>query len=206
MECWVSYCQQFDRWGCWVDVRKPNLLLPTPYSLLPTLMAIYSPLRYRRFSASQAEKKYQLIGFRLQQEWFALPIDAIQKVVPLGRVYGDPKGTGISLTNYEGREVLTIDVGHQIFQDAPSLSLGKDETSDRQRFLAILKGKNDELVGLPIDSPPSVLQVTESAFTALPEAYMQRGNIKCISSMMVQMSDRALFLLDRDALLQLSLS
>jgi chemotaxis signal transduction protein len=160
-------------------------------------MTIYSPLRYRRFTASQTETIHQMVGFRLYQEWFALPINAIQKIIPLGKVYGDPKATGISLTNYEGRELLVVDVGHQIFGNAPSLNL--DETE--QRFLAVLTNLKGESIGLPIDSAPSVLRVPESALTTLPETYIKQGNINCISSRMIQMSDRPpLFLLDPDLL------
>ncbi|PSB02973.1 chemotaxis protein CheW [Merismopedia glauca] len=160
-------------------------------------MTIYSPLRYRRFTASQTETIHQLIGFRLRQEWFALPINTIQKIIPLGKVYGDPKGTGISLTNYEGQEVLVIDVGYQIFGDILSVDLDQTEP----RFLVIIASTNGKLIGLPIDSPPSVLRVPESSLTVLPETYLERGNIKCISSTMIQMSDRPpLFLLDPNLL------
>jgi chemotaxis signal transduction protein len=160
-------------------------------------MAIYSPLRYRRFTASQTETIHQAIEFRLHQEWFALPINAIQKIIPLSKVYGDPKGTGISLTNYEGQELLVIDVSHQIFGNAPSL----DSDATEQRFLAVLANSTGESIGLPIDSAPSVLRVPESALTVLPETYIKQGNINCISSRMIQMSDRPpLFLLDPDLL------
>jgi purine-binding chemotaxis protein CheW len=160
-------------------------------------MAIYSPLRQRRFSASQTEIIYQIIGFRLRQEWFALPINTIQKIIPLGRIYGDPKETGMGLTSYEGQELLVLDVSHQIFGDTPFLDLNDKQ----QRFLVILVNSKGELIGLPIDSSPSVLRVPKSTLSVLPETYINQGNIQCISSTIIQLSDRPhLFLLDPDLL------
>ncbi len=49
-------------------------------------MAIFSPLRSRRSSTRQTEITQQLIAFRLRQEWFALPIETVLKVVPMGSV------------------------------------------------------------------------------------------------------------------------
>jgi purine-binding chemotaxis protein CheW len=120
----------------------------------------------------------------------------------MGKVYGDPQGTGISLTKYQDRELLVIDVSQRIFAEAPSANTNLNEATE-VRFLAIVQGDTGELVGLPIDSPPAIHRAPKSAFSLLPRAYMTQGNIHCISSRMVQIEDRQpLFLLDRDLLLQ----
>jgi purine-binding chemotaxis protein CheW len=126
-------------------------------------MAIHSPLRYRRLNAHQTEATQQLLAFRLRQEWFALPIDDVQKVVQMGKVYGDPQGTGISLTKYQDRELLVIDVSQRIFAEAPSANTNLNEVT-QVRFLAIVQGDTGELVGLPIDSPPSDPPRTQVCF------------------------------------------
>ena len=174
-------------------------------------MAIFSPLRSRRLAARQSEVTQQLIAFRLRREWFALPIDTVVKVVPLDKIYGDPNDTGISLTNYNGKELLVVDVGHRIFSEPPGSDLPLLEIPEiteneydltEQRYLVVIHNASGDLVGLPIDSQPAVLRVSESAFTTLPEVFLREGNIKCISSMMIQLSDRPpLFLLDRDRLM-----
>ncbi|MGK7875484.1 MAG: chemotaxis protein CheW [Xenococcaceae cyanobacterium] len=188
-------------------------------------MAIVSPLRSRRFADRQTEATQQLVAFRLRQEWFALPIHTVQKVVPLGKVYGDPQGTGVSLTTYQGKELLVVDVGYRIFGEAPSPDLSFTDTFapsqvaetlieddseplyqydiTEERYLLIVESASGELVGLPIDSPPTIRRVPESAFTPLPEAYVAEGNIQCISSTMVQVTDAPpLFLLNPDQLSQ----
>ena len=170
-------------------------------------MANYSSVRSRRFAAKKKEATQQIIIFRLRQEWFALPINSVQKVVPLGKVHGDPQGTGISLTNYQGKEILVIDVSHRIFGEPPSLDLaisGAKDTHSQQRFLLMVQNKAGELVGLPIDSQPALRRVPKSSFTPLPSAYVAEGNIQCLSSTMIQLENRpSLFLLDPEQLAEI---
>ncbi|VEP18590.1 CheW domain protein [Hyella patelloides LEGE 07179] len=169
-------------------------------------MPIFSTLRSRRIANKKAQAVAQMIGFRLYQEWFALPILAIQKVVPLGKVYGDPHDTGVSITTYEEQELLVIDVVKQIFRDRtplvsepePTNSVGEDFLDiSQQRYLLILQDDNNHRIGLPIDSQPTMYRVETSAFKPLPEAYLDRGNIQCVTSEIIELPDLPpLFVLD----------
>lgn len=162
-------------------------------------MSIPSLTRGRRSGAHATEKTKQIISFCLRQEWFALPIEAVQKVIQMGQVYGDPQGTGISLTNYLGQEILVIDVARRIFGENKISSVRENRLEPR--FLLIVQGNSGEIVGLPVDSTPVMRRVTESAFTPLPETYMAQGNIHCISSTTIQLNDHPpLFLLDANRL------
>ena len=188
-------------------------------------MAIFSTLRSRRMNHKKAQAIQQMIGFRLDREWFALPILAIYKVIPLGKVYGDPQDTGISLTTYEGQEILVIDVAKQIFnQVAPTLETTEITTSvetnkdlldlNQQRYLLILEdlqgetpandssSKVSNFIGLPIDSQPTMYRVEATAFKPLPEAYLDRGNIQCVSSEIIEVPHvPPLFVLDAQKLM-----
>ena len=185
-------------------------------------MAIYSPLRSRRLAAQKTEATKRLITFKLGEENFALPLDRVNKVTTLDRVYGDPDRTGVSLTTYQGRELVVIDVGYRIFGKSPQVLLPSqpkknhslDPQSDRDpvRYLLVLQsesiqttGTATQLVGLPIDSPPSIQSIQLSAFQPLPDIYRQHSNIHCVSAMSVAVagggatpeSERpAMFLLD----------
>lgn len=163
-------------------------------------MAIFSPLRYRRFAARQTEPTQQIIAFRLRQEWFALPLNVVRKVISMGNVYGDPKGTGISLTVYQEQELLVVDVSHRIFGETLQ-SHHNSNNIIHQRFLLIVQTNAEDCIGLPIDSLPEIHRVPSSAFTSLPDAYLVQGNIQCISATSIQLTDRPpLFLLNPDAL------
>jgi chemotaxis signal transduction protein len=170
-------------------------------------MAIYSPLRSRRLAAQQVEATKRLITFKLGTENFALPLDQVQKVTTLDRVYGDPSRTGVSLTTYQGRELVVVDVGYRIFgkeqqiilpgQQKRTNYLDPQSSLDLVRYLLILKSGSDEtstataLVGLPIDSPPSIQSIQLSAFQPLPDIYRKHTNIHCVSAMLTAKSSNA---------------
>lgn len=169
-------------------------------------MAIFSTLRSRRSGTIQTENTKQMITFRLYQEWFALPILAVQKVIVLGEVYGDPQKKGIGLTAYEGQEIIVIDVAKFIFQDLPksnldptdidnthasffSESLSFDVTSQQYLIIIDLPQSSPSSLGLPIDSQPVMRRVAQSAFKALPDAYLKQGNIQCLSQKIIELTD-----------------
>ena len=173
-------------------------------------MPIFSTLRSRRMANQKAQAIFQMIGFRLDREWFALPILAIHKVVPLGKVYGDPHDTGISITTYEGEEILVIDVAKQIFDSRFSMPLPEETTlvADnfldlaQQRYLLILQSDKQRRIGLPIDSQPTIYRVEKTAFKPLPESYLEQGNIQCVTSEIIELPETPpLFVLDSQKLL-----
>lgn len=157
-----------------------------------------------RRTARQAEATRQIVAFCLRQEWFALPIDVVQKVLPMGNVYGDIHLTGVSLTLYEGQELLVVDVGRRIFGEAPSQNLLPASNSKDiiiQHYLLVVQSSQGELVGLAIDSSPKLRRVPESAFIPLPLAYISTTNIQCLSPLMIQTKDEPpIFLLNPDQL------
>lgn len=180
-------------------------------------MAIYSPLRSRRLAAQKTEATQRLITFKLRTETFALSLDLVRKVTTLDapgerlgqRLYGDPNQTGVSLTTYQGRELVVIDVGQRIFgkselvldatldQDTATVELA----TDRVRYLLILQPEPERLIGLPIDSPPSIQSIQLSAFKPLPDIYRQQSKIHCVSALSIDLPDRpSIFLLDVAAL------
>ncbi len=181
-------------------------------------MAIYSPLRSRRLAAQQAEASQRLIIFQLGNETFALPLDRVHKVTTLDisgtksgqRLYGDPDRTGVSLTTYQGRELVVLDVGHRIFGKTQQLlppnhhsssAIADQHQPSPIRYLLILQPDPDRLLGLPIDSPPSIQSIQLSAFQPLPDLYRQHSNIHCVSAMSIDLPDRpSIFLLDVDSL------
>lgn len=177
-------------------------------------MALFSPLATRRKNRRTAEATQQLIVFRLQDENFALPIRAVQKVIPMGKIYGAPGGTGVSLTLYQDRELIVIDVERRIFRGRPSKNSLQSDLHDPadtaatdiphiQQYILIIKSYSGQLVGLPIEKPPSLQRVPESAFTPLSASYLSEGNLRCVSALIKRNNDEPpLFLLNPDQLVQ----
>ena len=177
-------------------------------------MAIYSPLRSRRLAAQQVEVTQRLITFELRAQAFALPLDRVHKVIALNapgervrsRLYGDPNRTGVSLTTYQGQELVVIDIAERIFGNTetsllPTSTHYPDATAPAVRYLLIVEPEPDCLVGVPIDSPPTIQAIQLSAFKPLPEIYQQHSKIHCVSAMSIDLPDRpSIFLLDVDTL------
>lgn len=151
----------------------------------------------------------------------------------MGNAYGDVRGTGVSLTLYQDRELVVVDIARRLFgemlssellskyalppardpeaveRELPLPSLGSSSSmqlqhvSNTERYIVIVQTSKGELVGLPIDSPPALRRLPESAFTPLPPAYISQVHIQCVSSLIVQsQGEPPLFLIDPDQLLQ----
>ena len=147
----------------------------------------------------KSKKKQQLITFLLGKEQFSIPIDFVDKVTTLDKVYGDPQQKGVSLTNYQGRELIVIDVAQRIFGVT---DIGNNQPNNEVRFLLILKNRDNDILGLPIDSHPSIIRVPKSAFIPLPDIYLTQGNIHCISSTIIKVENQSpYFVLDINQLL-----
>ena len=167
----------------------------------------------------RSEPLQKLIVFRIRQERFAILIQFAKKVVPLGLVYGAPQG-GISLTRYQDYEIPVIDVERRVFSKPVNSSLmsASPEVNDsnnssenlspqpvleNQRHLMIVEDIQGSLIGVPMDSPPTLRRVPKSAFSPIPAIYLAEGNIQCVSALVtVSESEPPFFLLNLDQVLQ----
>lgn len=160
-------------------------------------MALLTTPRSRRLAGTHKQATRQLISFQLRQEWCALPIDSVEKVVLMGTVYGDPNRTGVSVTAYEGRELVVVDVSYRIFGDSHTAHDSNSGESQTVRFLLIVRDSAGNRVGLPIDSAPAVQRVPVDSVAPLSAAYQSEGSLRCVSSLAVQSEGSApIFLLD----------
>jgi chemotaxis signal transduction protein len=172
----------------------------------------------------KAEFKHQIIVFRLRQEWFALPIQTAQKVIPLGTVYGGGTGAEMGLTLYHDREIPVLDIQQRIFgttsetvsqallppSNTPSLkpatgltATDHTDATPPQRFLLIVQTASETSIGFPLDSQPILRRVPESAFTPLSTAYLNEGQLRCVRCLIISAPEEPpFFLLNLDQLLQ----
>ncbi|MBI4785113.1 MAG: chemotaxis protein CheW [Oscillatoriophycideae cyanobacterium NC_groundwater_1537_Pr4_S-0.65um_50_18] len=169
----------------------------------------------RRLANRRAEATQKLIVFCIHQTWFTLPIQAAEKVVSLGQVYGAPDGQGLRFTHYQDRQILVIDAKERIFGRREAIKLiAPQQTAELQpspnadlpvfppAYLLIVQDLQGESVGIPLDSQPTLRRVPLSAFKPLPTAYLVAGNIRCISALVVIKAESPLFLLNLEQLLQ----
>jgi chemotaxis signal transduction protein len=174
-------------------------------------MATYSPLRLRRQVAKQAEAKKRLILFQLQSETFALPLDDVAKVTTLERLYGDAAGTGAILMTYQGREIAAIDVAQKIFGQPPTIlpdlesQRSIEPSLEEVKYSIVLRDPDDRLIGLPIDSQPSIQSIAMSTFTPVSiDLAEQLINIRCVRLRSQPEHRSSIYLLDTSLLLRIS--
>ncbi|PSB30420.1 chemotaxis protein CheW [Stenomitos frigidus] len=179
--------------------------------------------RSKRHRSRKAEFKHQLIVFRLRQEWFALPIQAAQKVIPLGDIYGGGAGAEMGLTLHHGREIPVLDIQQRIFgtgggtasgtvsqpllppskPSSPEPAEGMTDPLLPERFLLIVQTASETTIGFPLDSQPMLRRVSESAFAPLSAAYLNEGQLRCVRCLIISGPDEPpFFLLNLDQLLQ----
>jgi len=145
-------------------------------------MALATSLKSRRKSrqAPTQAPTQQFLEFEITQQAFALPIAQVLKVIPLTTIYGDPTGRGIGLVNYQGQEILVIDIETILFPHS--------STSPKApyQFLLILQAAdNPELLGIPIHQPPHLIRISSTAIAPLPAHYRTLGNIHGVSTRIV---------------------
>ena len=74
---------------------------------------------------------------------------------------------------------------------------------ENQRHLMIVEDIQGSLIGVPMDSPPTLRRVPKSAFSPIPAIYLAEGNIQCVSALItVSENEPPFFLLNLDQVLQ----
>jgi purine-binding chemotaxis protein CheW len=156
----------------------------------------------RRLTKLQPQNTQKLITFRLREEWFALRIKDVVKVIIADKIYGHSQQQGISLTQYQDQEILVIDVGYAIFSQPKTSQLTDQIKSKDLQYLVIIQNSNQEIVAIPIDSPPTIYQVDNTQFKILPEQYLNLGKIQSISNKIVEVQEQSpLFVIDPEQII-----
>jgi chemotaxis signal transduction protein len=87
-----------------------------------------------------------------------------------------------------------------------SSSLSKENSQivqASQRHLLLMQTSQKELIGIPLDVPPSLRRVSESAFSPIPSVYLEQSRIRCISALVaLSEQETPVFLLNPGQLLQ----
>jgi chemotaxis signal transduction protein len=169
-------------------------------------MVALTPLRARRFANRITEPTQQYVTFRLRQYWFALPVEALQRVSSADAGNRDETGTGMA--DPEPDDLTVINVGQRIFaaesaavSSRPLGSLPARET-EATCFIVIQTSTGDRL-GLPIDSQPKLLRIPQSRLSPFPLEHPAYGQLQSVCAIMTE-SDLAepIFLLNADRLCQ----
>ena len=140
-------------------------------------MAIFSTLRSQRLATVQTETTEQMITFCLRQEWFALPILAVQKVIPFGKFMATLKIQELALLPMKSKKLLLLMLlnlffkicHHQLILFPTEIDATTELDIDpsfldweQQHYLIIINFNKttQNLLGLPIEDQPVMRRVT----------------------------------------------
>lgn len=104
------------------------------------------------------EQTQKLVTFTISQQWCALPIADLVKVIVVEELCPDNHRLGIQFARYQGQEIIVWDIGKLVFGQS-SFQL----PASAERHLLLGRLSNDEIVGVPIDAPPATQTVVISA-------------------------------------------
>lgn len=167
-----------------------------------------SPPTNRRRSVTHRAQATQLwLVFGLRQDWFALPVHVVHKVVHIERLYGTGSDSMAGLAFYQNQEIPVIDLEPRIYGPCHQLLSGSGESSfrasDWPRLLLITTHPQGGLVGFPLSEPPTLRRLTDSAFSPLPATYLSEGSLKGVGAIAVPDPDQPpIFVLNLNQLFQ----
>ena len=137
-----------------------------------------STLRSRRSANRNNKVEQPIIAFQLGREWFALPILAIQKVIPVSQINYTKRDSQDNLYQFKDKKLIIIDVEQHIFGNSSlsKSSLTKDSSLLKPSeltspvsfsYVAILQQEAEILTGLALNSQPVIYKVQLTDFQAL---------------------------------------
>lgn len=164
---------------------------------------------------------HQMITFLVRQDWFALPIQVAQKVVPLAAVRSSTGSQGQGLILVDQQRLPTIDLEQHIYRDLPLPPLigptaaaaaagptplaanvvafpQPSEIPDDPRHVLIVRlPQMSESLGLVVSQTPMLQRVPETAFSPVSTTFLALSQLRCVNAVISLAGQEApIFLLD----------
>jgi chemotaxis signal transduction protein len=142
--------------------------------------------------SSNSTETAKLIYFPLGELLLALPMTHVKKVINRPLSFGSGLSAA-TVATIDDIQLPLIDVHRLLFQQPLPI------VADRPGYLIMVRLNPAELLGIPVQETPVLLDVPLSAIRALPESYRQSDTLS-IASHLVRLvadgGDQTLFLVD----------
>ncbi|MBE9139479.1 chemotaxis protein CheW [Nodosilinea sp. LEGE 07088] len=154
--------------------------------------------RYRR-TPSQ-EPILRLIAFQLRHNWFCLPLTVARRVIPCS---AQNPALELGFTQLHNEPVPLVDIAERVYQPAPLL-LGNLEppralSSLPTQTIVVVDSPKWGLLGLLVDSTPSLKRARQSNFSPVPAAYLMINHLQGINTLItLSETEPPLFFLEVD--------
>jgi len=141
----------------------------------------------------QSNRELQIVGFRVGNETYGVPITALHEIVRVPEITAVPDAPEYleGVINLRGKIVSVIDLRKRF---------GIQDTSSSRRNRILVVEFNGRLSGLIVDSASEVLKIPP-ADVEPPPAVLQEGGLNCITGL-GKYQGRLIMLLDTTKLLE----
>ncbi len=140
-------------------------------SLTPAITLPGSPQGQRSTPATPADH-FRVIAFGIGSYTFALPMGAIARVIHCPPLENPGLGrTG--LIHLEQQVIRILDLHDLAIAHRPTPEAAAATVDQSPRFLVIARRRDGELCGIPVDTPPDLLEVERSQIRPLPPSTHQ---------------------------------
>ena len=136
-------------------------------SLTPTI-TLPEPSQAQRSKPAAPTDHFRVIAFGIASYTFALPMGAIARVIHCPPLENPGLGrTG--LIHLEQQVIRILDL-HDL---ATAQGNSQETAAPEPRFLVIARRRDGELCGIPVDTPPDLIEVAQSQVQPLPPSAHQ---------------------------------
>lgn len=151
-----------------------------------------SALNPRRTHQSPAKRQLRrkIISFQLGLEWYALPIEQVQRILDEFTPHGSLQ---------KGRGLVRLEDQALTWVDPACLFPGNSEDRNRT-YLMVCSLAEGRSVGIPVPQLPKVFEVVEDQIQPVPDLYQQSGSPAGIKGI-IHLNEHQVFLLDLEQLL-----
>jgi purine-binding chemotaxis protein CheW len=145
------------------------------------MLNLFSP-RKRLFDTSTTQEGLRAIIFAVMDYWFALPIEAVLKIVPYPSINNLIKD-GISIIDWENQTVTVVDLRYKLGHLEQKGEIEK--TCGLQRFLVMIMTQAGEICGLLVEQSPNLIDIPYHAIRPVPPSYRQVTQLNFVRQMAV---------------------
>ena len=140
------------------------------------------PLQRLSDNTTINQEGVRVIVFAIREYMFALPIEAVLKIIPCPPL-NSPIKNGIGMVDWEAQTVTVIDLSQNLVSSAVQES-GSDSLCD-PCFLILTQTDQDELCGFVIEKSPTLIDIPLNDIRSVPLSYRQVAELSFVSHMAI---------------------
>lgn len=129
------------------------------------------------------EKFFKSIAFQVANCWFALPIEAIIKIISCPPLH-EPIKNCLSLVEWEKKTITVIDLSQKIAFKSNNELINYNQKIAHS-FLILIQTKSAELCGFLTNNDPTLINIPIANICSLPTSYRQVADLGIISKMAI---------------------